>query len=240
MSAAQVKPMPLIGRSYHMYIALCDEPGHRAPDGILEAWECGVMNPASHENPPLVRADECMNSSPIPTYHFQGEAANVLTMDPGSGIPIGGPKDPKFLVTSFHFFSREETLNGNIGVSGFDVTIRNESSSSSVVPWYSFDFQAFGYLAPHAVGSTTGSMTLRHHHSIQVHVLYPHWHAMATDFMVWIKRSDKGEDLILHLDSESWGLAKLPASEATIMHPGDKLVISCIFNNTMDEVVRVK
>lgn len=226
-----------------MYISLCDEPWHRTKDGGLEPWECGVLVPGQ-PNPPLTRGQECRHSYPIPigefAYHYQAGPTDqsIASFPPGTGMPIGGPEDPKFLVTSFHFFSRNETLDGMTGVSGLDVTLVNETTTP-LTPWYYLNFETYGYLDPRSVGLISGSWSLRNNDAIRLHMLYVHWHVMAIDVRVEIERKDASRDLILHQDPLTfWGVTSLP--EAVVMSPGDRLIVSCSYNNTMDEVVRVK
>lgn len=232
------------GIHYHMYMSLCQEPGHRGRDGGLEEWECGVLS-GGRVNPPLVRAPECLTPNPIPispwVYQYQSGPEDEASMNfpPGTGLPVGGAGDPQYLVVVYHFASKKQTLNGMTGVSGLDVTLSN--TSYPMTPFHTFNMESWGYLGPQAVGTVTGSWTLKEETEIRLRLLYVHWHDLAIDVQIEIERRDNGSDLILHQDPRKyWGMTSVPDSESAVMRRGDRMIVTCTYNNTLDEVVRVE
>lgn len=229
------KPMP--GKTnIFIFVSLCQEPGFVAPDGQLVPYACG--DPSFHKpNPPLPLGSICSNPSPVveneQLYQYQGPPESGLHFPPGTGIPVGGKEDPKFLVIGFHIANRSLLTNGFSGVTEVDVSVqRHTPGMRSAFPMYA---EGFGFVEAHAVNRVSASWNHTKDEEIRVITFYPHWHEMAIKVDARIERSDGQSDLILESDPrDSKGVMVLPDSPVVHMRHGDRLVLTCHFNNTMD------
>lgn len=238
--------MPIPGMHYHIVTHSCDQPGNLALAGRPSEWECGIDFVYAKRNPPLVPGHECMLNETVAygrfTWQYQGGEAEdgTLTLPHGTGIPVGGKAGPKYIVVSYHFISLNESLPGNMsGVSGLDFKLSRHQPHIKKVGGLTLG--AYGFLKASSVGTMTGTWTLTEEKPIQLLRIYTHWHGMAIGSEVSVKAKEGDVDVILKQDPRQYkGYTELADSDRYVMKPGDALTLTCTFNNTKDEIVRVE
>lgn len=237
-----ITPKPITGMYYHMTVVVCDDPGYKGAIGKAGVWECG-RDYYGNPNPPLPSASRCVvhgeHSYGLFGYQFQGGPADegALCLPPHTGIPVGGEEGRRYIVAGFHFPQKNRTMNGTTGVSEIGVTIKHTTEKMEAMN--NLIFGGNGFVGPNSLGSVAGTWTLKQDISIKIWLMYAHFHAMAIDFKVWIGTSE-ASDLVLHQKPTIFrGITLLDPNKKSTMHAGDKVIVECLFNNTMSRNLRI-
>lgn len=197
-------------------------------------------------NPPLTRGPICRNGGVVANGPFEynflpskgSSDENGLTLPSGTGVPVGGQTGVKYIVLNVHFYSRRQEVDGYTGQPQVDLTlVRGVPSMKSV---RSLQLETMGFLGPHAVGSITGSWTLKQDMpSIRILSLTGHSHELSTDFRVIVQRRNGTTDLVVRQDPRGDRQSDVSQVPAAHLEPGDKLKVECIHNNTMSSTLRI-
>lgn len=231
-----------------MLMQMCDQPAFR-PDVRIKgpvAWDCGAeffANP----NPPLKQAGGCLKKGrhSVGSFGIQyqggpGDEGSVI-LPPGHGIPVGGSTGHNTILVKFHFADRNKTIHGTTGVSGVDYTlVRRPAHQPKIVA--GLHVSAYGFVGGNGIGRITGSWTHKQGMpDIRIIRLFTHWHDMATEVRVWIKRSDGVTDLLWRENPKNYsGVFNVSESAPSVLRPGDQLKITCTYNITLSHVVRIE
>lgn len=234
----------MVGVKNFLFLEVCDSTPIQVVNktGISEVFDCGP-DTGGRPNPPLVRSPACLLNGGLSqgysTYQYNGgsvqEGSLVLPHD--AGIPIRGPGIHKAVVLAAHFPKRP--ANHMTGSSGLDVRIvRNRPNIQSV---RTLDLAAFGFVDRQTVGRVSGSWTMKRNTSVRILRLFTHCHDLGIGIEVGIKRQGEQEmDVILSQDPRSFsGITNMTDSPSAVMQQGDRLLLSCLFNNSMPSKLRV-
>lgn len=242
MNVVSFKPIVVPDLRFHVYADLCrGRLGHVSANRELDPWDCGALYYGSKANPPLASAPACEEAHAHFVYQYQNGSVDegTLTLPAGSGFRVGGKADTAhFLAVGFHFQQKNLSTDGTAVGPGLEVTLIRDPSMR---PVFALDLNVFGFVERESIGSVTGSWTL--HEDLEVHllVIYTHWHAMATEALVQVKRTNGHSITLLRQNTHKyWGMTQLSDSYDHMMRAGDRLLLTCTYNNTMASVLKVR
>lgn len=221
----------------------CDEPGYQSRDKRNLVWDCGAEG-FGDPNPPLPRAPRCRMQGQASdfgylNYQYQGGdlAQGSLILPPGYGITIGGPAAPKSIVIWQHY-TRQATTNFSTGRT--TVHFRVQKSRSSLQPVYGLAFDTFGMIIPSSVGKVRGSWCMQTDSVIRIISLYTHWHELAIQAEVAVVHGSSSNHILLRQDPATFrGVTYLNRTAHAFLRRGDRVTLTCTFNNTLQHVLRI-
>lgn len=235
--------IPVTGQLIHIAGVLCPGlPGHVAANGSLEAWDCGSNYPGFPYNPPLPRGPECVDSHDNFDFVYSRGSVdkNRLIFPTGSGIRVGGDGEPRFFVVTFHYVRLNESSDGTGAGAGLELKLVPDQNHN-IEPVYSLSLSANGFVGRSSVGNITASWTLREDREVTLRVLDIHAHDLITDAVVQLQRVDSQIiDLVRQNLHTNWGRKILPDSQDYVMRIGDRIRLTCVYNNTLPTILKIR
>lgn len=245
--SVKIEPKPIVGKHYFLLTDVCERPGFQSPGGgVSSVWDCGQSFGFSHSNGGLPTGPYCLtsNGSPHGSFDYQNNVGpvnqSVLVFPSGTGYPVGGKTGHDFVVLIFHFPSKNKTMDGTTGVSGTDITFAR--TLQPMTPVSSLIMNAQGFVGPKSVGSVNGVFDIRQK-DVAIHpfALYTHWHDLATHVEVTLIHSDGEEEVLVRQDPHRYfGVTNITNWPSIVARTGDRITLTCTYNNTLTAVLRVQ
>lgn len=217
---------------------VCDEPAFGLNEGESRSWDCTDEESFGRKTPALSADRRCFLDGKLHAgTNFQFEGGSVeegtLTFPPGSGFPVDAAKK-KSVLFFVHYPKKRDGL-----IQGSSLEVSLKRSQTVVKTAGTIELSAVGFIGPQSVGTISGSWRLQEM-PIQILRLYTHWHDLAIDVMVGVKKANGEEHMMLHQDPHAFkGITNISASEFAILNPGDRLTFNCTYNNTDAGALRV-
>lgn len=216
-----------------------------------DGWECGGGYGSSGQTyPPLPQGSDCHADSDSERGSFivsrqfdegNNDEVSSLNLPKGTGIPIGGETGIKSLVAVFHFRDRNRTSDGRSGVSQVDVRIVNQKDGMQGVG--ELVLEANGFVGENSVASVSGSWILDQELVMRPVLLYSHTHDLAIDLTVTIEGKDGQNARVLYQEDrrQNSGVTRYSQPDpSSLIRPGDRVTVTCTYNNTRSSVLRVQ
>lgn len=236
-----IRPDPRPSVNVFMLLHVCDDPGSRGPSGESRSWDCSQDLLFGGRTPGLSKGYECSSDGEMMTgntFQYQGGSVEegTLTLPEATGIPVTTTDGRrKTLVAVFHYPNK--TMDGMSGSSSLEVTLISGSTGIMTAGVLSLDLA--GFIGPQSVGTISGSWKLEQK-PIKILRLYTHWHDLAIDVQVGIKKANGGQHILLYQDPHAFrGITNISDSESSLMSPGDRLTLQCTYNNTLSKAIRI-
>lgn len=237
---------PVEGEHAFLSLVPC-EPGLASRlDDSRNVWDCGSLTYHGSRIPGLEQGTECKPTSGTSgrTVYYQYQGGPVgdasIRLPPGTAVRVGPGSALTHLVGVFHFPNQKSTLSGFSGTPAITVKLLRDRSSHPLKPVYSMSLGASGVLAPQAVSTVTAAWTLGEQAVLHPLRLFPHWHSLAVDIRVLLKKANGGSQLLLQQDPHTYrGSNDVSVKDPVIISQGDQLSIVCTYNNTLAQIVDV-
>jgi hypothetical protein len=208
-----------------------------------EVWDCGLYA-SSNDNyepgfqtGPYCAAPEVEEE--IFTFNGVDEYPPGFLVPNGAGIAFDANGSRRRIVMLVHFIFNRDLVNGKTGHPGVSILIRNKAigDDRDTRPAGKILLSIMGYLQPNSIGMISGSISMpRKIHTFAQHV---HTHALAIDALV-LKISPNGtSEVIFHQDPQLHKSLHADPVEHVI-DAGDLINITCTYNNTRSDVIRVE
>ena len=243
--AAHAQP----GLHLHMTIVLCKAPGLRAA-----AWDCGgtYFGTRQDDLPSALECDRVRDNTTgsLYTYSYTNDLLeNVgLKFPPGIGIQVGGTSGYNSMVMVNHYPSLANLTDGWTGRSSVTITLADRQQEDAAAAAAAdgqvtmkagtLDLMTFGEVPPLSVASVSNSFLWHESIPITPFAYLTHSHAYAILDEVWRESPDGRRTPVLSQDPSTQ--LYYPIKKPVTITQGDRLVLSCTYNNTDNEILVVK
>lgn len=243
-SPAKVDPHPDAQLNGDLIVNTCEDSGYPgSEDEGSSVLDCSLNDPHTRPSPLLTRGEMCANGGYGPFFYNYLSASGdpedaSLRLPQGLGVPVGGKTAVNYLVLNIHYFTRKQGMDGYTGSSYVNFTLTKSSPQMQSVR--TMALEAMGFVGPQSEGSVTGSWTLRQEFGpIRILAVTGHSHTFSVDFWFMIERTDGHREIIVRQDPRSRRQTDVSDLSSARLDVGDKLLVKCLFNNTLPSDLKV-